>query len=171
MVITKRARRKRRRRRIASHSRSDDEVDDPNPIEYVWFPLTGISLLLLAISFVLGALGSAVDDVFLTLYALCCLPLFAGTTSYLAQIVSQDVKDGSRNSHLYRKQTFRDAVRGAANWVFLGWVLYVPSIVIPALVFRKDWLTYLAVLIVISWLFSGVYGVIRWWWYHTVKSE
>ena len=171
MVTTQRKRRKRCRRRVAARRQSDDEVDDANYVNYVWSPLTGISLMVLAISVVLRAIGSSIEDVFLTLYALACLLLFAGTTSYVVQTISQDTKDSSLNLHIDRKRTFREAVRGAATMVFFLWVLYLPALFIPVLVFGKEWLAYLALLIATALLVYGALVIVGWWWYHTVKSE
>ncbi len=89
--MTRHMRRKRARRRQAARARAKDEIDDPSFPEYVWLPLVGIGLVLLAIGSLAGAASVWLGDVFRALYALACLVLFALTSLYLGGAAAKSI--------------------------------------------------------------------------------
>lgn len=165
-MIFFRHRRRKRSKRLAARSRPDDDVHDPNFVEYVWLPITGIGLVVLAISGLAGAGSSLLGTAFQMLYALACLALFALTTSFLAGGARNSIRDSHLNGHIYRRQTFKQVIGEVLLGLAVGLWAYAPSVIVPALVFRAAWLGYLMLLIEVIILAYGVYRVARWLRYH-----
>jgi hypothetical protein len=162
MIVTRHMRRKRARRRQAARARAKDEIDDPSFPEYVWLPLVGIGLVLLAIGSLAGAASVWLGDVFRALYALACLVLFALTSLYLGGAAAKSIRESALNARFHRQQPLRQVISQAFQIVSLGALAYAPSVLIPALVFQAAWLTDLMLLLLGLILAYSLYTLVRW---------